>query len=817
MRSFLVTALLLGPLACASGGGAPPGPSPQPRAGGSGYAEAVPHPEQADSGLFVLHRKDDALLFEVPDSLLGVDMLLISRIAQTPADLSPFLSAGTKVGEQVVRWERRGDHILLRKYSYRNVAGDSLPVHSSVVRNNFAPIVRSFEIEAWTPDSSAVVIDVTDLYETDVPALSGLGRQQRSRFGVRRLDESRTFLDRSASYPLNVEVRHTLTFEATEPPSDEGTGTISMQMAQSMVLLPTEPMRPRFADRRVGWFTVDQINFGLDEQKAAEQSFIRRWRLEPSDPAAYRRGELVEPVKPIVYYLDPATPDRWRPWVRQGVEDWQAAFESAGFRNAIVALDPPSPDEDPDFSPEDVRYSTVRWVASMTRNAVGPSVSDPRTGEILESDIIWYHNHLRSYRNRLLIETGAADPRARSLELPEELIGEAMRQVIAHEIGHALGLPHNMIASSSYPVDSLRSPTFTERMGVAPSVMDYARQNYIAQPDDGVRRTIRMIGPYDHYAIAWGYRVIPDAASAEEERATLDRWIREHADDPMYRFGSSFGVDPNAQTEDMGDDPVRASGYAVANLQRVLPRLVEWTSTPGEDYGDLEELYGELLGQWNRYMGHVVTLVGGVHQTLKATDQDGAVFQHVDAADQRRAVAFLAEQVFQTPTWLHDPGVLRRIEYAGAVDRVRAAQVSLLNQLLSPARIQRLIEFDVFQPEDAYTAADLFEDVRAAVWSELERGDAIDTYRRNLQRGHLERLEWLLTEEPEDPPSFPAFRGFRVDVSQSDIRPLARAQLESLRAQISRVRRLMPTGPTRWHLDDALARIETILDGPRAD
>lgn len=754
-------------------------------------------------------------MFEIPDSLLGRDMLLISRIAQTPADLSPFLNAGSKVAEQLVRWHRMENRILLRKHSFQRVADEGLPVHESVVRNNFAPIIGSFEIEAESPDSGAVLIDVSALFESDVPAISGLSQARRTEFGVRRLDPDRTFIDRAASYPLNVEVRHTTTFEATQPPSDAGTGTISMQMAQSMVLLPAEPMRPRFADPRVGWFTVDQINFGLeDELKAASQSLIRRWRLEPSDPEAYRRGELVDPVKPIVWYVDPATPERWRSWVRRGIEDWQTAFQTAGFSNAVVARDPPTAEEDPDFSPEDVRYSVVRWVASLTRNATGPSVSDPRTGEIIESDVIWYHNHLRSYRNRLMIETGAANPDARTLDVPESLIGEAMRQVIAHEVGHALGLPHNMIASSSYPVDSLRSPTFTERMGVAPSVMDYARQNYVAQPGDGVQRFIRKIGPYDHYVINWGYRVI-NSRTAEEEKTILDGWIEDRADDPMYRFGSSFpAIDPRAQTEDMGDDPVAASTYAIQNLQRVTPNLVEWTAADGEDYSDLEELYGELLGQWNRYIGHVVTIIGGVHRTLKATDQDGPVYEYVPADQQRRAVAFLNDHLFEAPTWLHDEDILKRIEYAGAIDRIRRMQVGRLNQMLDPARLQRLIEFETFRPDEAYAPDEYLDDVREAVWTGVSRGRPIDAYRRNLQRGYLERMEWLMTEEPDPPPDFPGFGGMRVDVSQSDIRPLVRHQLTTLRDEAGRGRFGTSDPRTRWHLEDVMARIDDILEGP---
>ena len=819
LTGLVVTALLL--VACGRGAG-PTAPSPG-MTGGNGadggeatpqdpaerYAEAT-EGTVADSGLFVVHHSDEKLLFEIPDSLLGREMLVISRIARVPGDIAGFVVAGHKVHEQVWTWERRGDRVMLRKQSYNQVAADSTPISISVVNNNYAPIVASFEIEAENADSSSVVVDVTDLYEGDTPAISALSADQRRELGVRRLDGERSFIVFSRSFPENVDVRHALTYEATSLPRPNNTGTLSMEMHQSMVLLPADPMRPRIADDRVGYFSVSRTNFGLAEQKAADETFIARWRMEPSDRAAYERGELVDPVEPIVYYLDPATPTEWRSCVRQGVEDWQPAFESAGFSNAIVARDAPSPEEDPEWDMSDVRHSTVRWAASLVRNAMGPSVTDPRSGEIIESDIVWYHNHMRSYRNRLMLETGAANPMARDLPIDDELMCEAMRQVIAHEVGHALGLPHNMISSSGYDVQDLRNPAFADTMGVAPTIMDYARQNYIAQPGDGLEGDdfIRQVGPYDHYAINWGYRVLPDAPTPESERRTLNRWIVEKADDPVYRYlprSAATAWDPRAQTEDLGDDHVEASTLGIANLKRVIGNLVEWTTDPGEDYGDLEELYGELVFQWYRYVGHVAAIPGGIYVDLKTADQAGAVYDGVPRAEQERALDFIEGEVFEAPTWLADREILERIGESG-FETIATWQGRVLGTLLDARRLARLAELEVTQPEDALPLSNYLRILRDGVWGTLSR-TATDPYRRSLQRTYLEEVESLLTEEPEGSGFLPA-----PDVSRSDIRPLLRTQLRRLRTEAASAARATTDPVGRAHLEDVAERILRILD-----
>lgn len=780
------------------------------------YDKVITKEAKTDAGLFDVHIVDDKHYYEIPDSLFNREMLMVSRISKTASEIG---FGGGKINTQVLRWEKKDKKVLLRVVSHDVVAADSLPVHEAVVNSNFEPVLYAFDIKAFKKDSlsPATVIEVDDIFTKDTKAF-GMPESYRKRYKVSRLDDGRSFIESIKSYPLNVEARHVKTYLAGEPPSNGSLGSISIEINNSMVLLPKEPMKRRYFDRRVGWFARGQVDYGLDAQESKTITFLDRWRLEVKDEdrEKFRNGELVEPKKQIVYYVDRATPKQWVPYIKQGIEDWQVAFAEAGFKNVIIAKDPPSPEEDPEWSPEDVRYSVVRYLASPIPNANGPHVSDPRSGEILESDINWYHNVMSLLRNWFFVQTAAINPSAQSVEFDEEVMGRLIRFVSSHEVGHTLGLPHNMGSSVAYPVDSLRSASFTKKFGTAPSIMDYARFNYIAQPGDEGVALMPDIGVYDKYAIKWGYRPILDK-SAKEEKPILDQWILEHAGDPLYRFGhQQVGdiVDPSSQTEDLGDNAIKASEYGIANLQRIVPKLIEWTQEDGKNYDDLETLYGQVVAQYNRYMGHVSNNIGGVYEYHKTYDQEGAVYTHVDAEHQENCMEFLQEQLFQTPEWLLDQDIFGRIQYSGFVERIRSIQERTLNNIMSLGKMARLVENEAINGTKAYTLVEMMDDLRKGIWSELSTGRKIDTYRRNLQKAHLDRLAYLMTAENQK--KLPDFGGYRkstaVNTSQSDIRSVARAELNQLKREIRNAMGRSSDRMSKYHLQDVVNRIDHILD-----
>ena len=802
-----------------------------PRTGPRPYKEIITDKAVTKKGLFTVHKIDDRYYFEIPEDILGREILAVTRFTKVPGGGGKY--GGEEVNQQSLKFEKGpSNNIFIRVVALISTA-DSTNTISRAVKNSYLdPIATALNIAAFGKDSASYVVEVTDFFKGD-NQIVGLDPADKRQFGLGALAADRSYIQSINTYPINTEIKTVKTYSSggaggivglgggggATLPAAQAAGAITVELNTSMLLLPKSPMNRRLFDSRVGFFAGGYVVYSDDQQKVEDQIYAVRWKLEPKpeDMDKYKRGELVEPAKQIVYYIDPATPKQWVKPLIDGINDWQKAFEKAGFKNAIVGKEWPN---DPTMSLEDARYSVIRYFASDIENAYGPQVHDPRSGEILESHIGWYHNVMKLVHDWYLVQTAAVDPKARKMKFDDELMGQLIRFVSSHEVGHTLGLRHNMGSSSKTPVENLRNKAWVEANGHTASIMDYARFNYVAQPEDNITETglFPRIGDYDKWAIKWGYTYTGES-DVEKEKKTTNKWIIDAlAANPRVWFGGEGrNGDPRAQTEDLGDNNVKSSEYGIKNLKRILPQVPEWSKEEADHFENMSDIYTQVLGQFSRYMGHVTANVGGIYETYKSVEQAGDVYEPAPKERQKEAVAFLNKQLFETPTWLMDRNILNKITSPNNNERIQTIQTGSLNSLLDAQRLFRLVAAANRFGASTYTIDEMMDDVRKGVWSELSSKKAIDPYRRNLQKAYAEKLIDLIT--PAAATTITVVQGggrggfvLPPSIKNTDVTSVVRGQLRTLQSEINAAIPGTSDKMSKYHLQDVSDRIKKALD-----
>ena len=774
----------------------------------------------SDEGIITVHKVEDKYYFEIPDKALKKEFLVVTRLTKAGAEMrmGTVGYAGDQISQNVISFEKGpNDKVFLRSISYVDYAKDSTSaMYKTVMRNNVNAIEQAFDIKAFGKEKNSTVIDVTDFINADNDVVSFDTRFKKG-FRVGAFQKDKSFVNFVKSFPTNIEINTTKTYNRSAgeaspipgAPKPEVSGNYTVEVNSSIILLPENKMQARYFDPRVGYFTVGYTDFDENPQGVERVSLVKRWRFEPKakDLEKYKRGELVEPEKPIVFYIDPLTPKKWIPYLIQGVNDWQKAFEKAGFKNAIYAK-VPNAKEDPEWSLEDARFSAIVYKPSDVPNASGPSIADPRTGEILESHINWYHNVMKLLNDWYFVQASPNDPRARKVDFDDELMGQLIRFVSSHEVGHTLGLRHNFGSSSTVPVENLRNKAWLKANGHTPSIMDYARFNYVAQPEDNVGEAGLMprIGDYDDWAIEWGYRRFYNYNSPEKEKAHLNKWVMEKLQNPRLWFGTETNpYDPRSQSEQVGDNPMLAGKYGVKNLQRIMENIETWSTKPNEDYSSLNNRFTQVSGQFARYLGHVSKYIGGVKETPKMVEQKGAIYELVSKSEQKEALKFLSENVFTTPNWLLKTSVLTKIDKS-PVEVVENLQKTVLNRVLSEGVLNKLYEGESLDA-NAYAVYDYLQDIKNSVFSELKSSSKIDIYRRNLQKNFVETL---IARTQASKPS--TGRNAETISDNSDVKSLTRGVLREIKADASKNAQNAQDAVTKYHLEDLVYRIDKALE-----